>query len=117
MLEGSYIEAWRERWSRRAAERARVAEHARVVAGEIAHLLRQHYGARRVILIGSLARGEFRPDSDIDLVVDGIEPRLFLRAGADAERSAHGFDVDLVPFESAAPAMREQLAREGIPLA
>jgi predicted nucleotidyltransferase len=35
-----------------------------------------------VILTGSLARGDFRQGSDIDLAADGIPPELFFQAGA-----------------------------------
>jgi uncharacterized protein len=32
--------------------------------------LASHYGARRIRVFGSVARGEERPDSDIDFLVD-----------------------------------------------
>jgi len=32
--------------------------------------LSQHYGARRIRVFGSVARGEERPDSDVDFLVD-----------------------------------------------
>jgi hypothetical protein len=52
-----------------------------------------YFKPRRVILFGSLARGDAGPDSDIDLmvVVDDETPpeRLTLRAGYAARRSYH----------------------------
>lgn len=32
--------------------------------------LGEHYGARRIRVFGSVARGEERPDSDVDFLVD-----------------------------------------------
>ncbi len=55
---------------------------------------------RNLFLFGSVARGEARPDSDVDLLVE-FEPdrpstvRFFLDARADFER-AFGRPVDLV---------------------
>ncbi|MDW8352356.1 MAG: nucleotidyltransferase domain-containing protein [Anaerolineae bacterium] len=38
------------------------------------------HGARRIILYGSPARGDFRADSDIDLCVEGLSPDKCFRA-------------------------------------
>lgn len=47
---------------------------------EIADLLRREYRAQRVILFGSVARGEAGPDSDIDLFVTApTEERFYDR--------------------------------------
>ncbi len=37
-------------------------------------------GARKVLLFGSLARGEFRTDSDVDLAVEGLPSEVYFRA-------------------------------------
>jgi predicted nucleotidyltransferase len=69
-----------------------------------------------VVLVGSLARGEFQVGSDIDLAAEGIPDDRFFRAGADLEAAAQGFHVDLVPIESAGPDFLADLAREGVVL-
>jgi len=109
----SYLDAWRKRWAGEARADAEARARAQVAAKQIARLLREKYGARRIVLIGSLARGDFRVGSDIDLVVEGLDSKVFYKAGADAERTAAGHDVDLVPLESASPALLDQMAREG----
>lgn len=38
------------------------------------------YPIRRVILYGSVARGDQRPDSDLDICVDGLSGEHFFRA-------------------------------------
>lgn len=112
----SYIRAWRKRWAEQRRADAEAARDAREVAESLARHLRDEYGARRVILLGSLARGEFRGGSDIDLAAEGIPDEQFFRAGADLEASAGGFHVDLVPIESANSAFLADLARDGIVL-
>jgi len=111
-----YIRAWRERWRRQREADAEAACEARKTAERLARHLREVYGARRVVLAGSLARGEFRVGSDIDLAAEGIPDDRFFRAGADLEAAAGGLHVELVPLESANPDYLADLARDGIVL-
>jgi predicted nucleotidyltransferase len=112
----SYLAAWRERWAQERLADGEAAAAARQVADRLAALLRDRYRARRVILVGSLARGEFRIGSDIDLAAEGIPDDCFFRAGADLDRAAGGIQVDLVPLESATASYLDCVAREGVDL-
>ncbi|HEY3233164.1 MAG TPA: nucleotidyltransferase domain-containing protein [Polyangiaceae bacterium] len=109
-----YLESWRDRWARQAEADARAREHAFGVAERLARLLVDGYGVRRVVLTGSLARGDFAAGSDIDLAVLGLNDADFFRAGAELEREAEGLQVDLVPIESATGVYHEALRKEGI---
>lgn len=42
--------------------------------------LQSEYGVTGIILFGSTARGDQRPDSDIDILVD-MPPKIFLMSG------------------------------------
>jgi predicted nucleotidyltransferase len=99
-----YLEAWR----RRAAEEERAqddrAARARRVAAELARALGERYGARRVLLVGSLRRGTFGPRSDIDLVVEGLSPRTVEQA--NLHLSTEDFEVDVIRLEDAKPHWR-----------
>lgn len=65
------------------------------VAREVAHKLIKDYGAGRVFLIGSLARGvDFLYGSDIDLIVEDTRDFQFLTAVADFY-IYKGFKVDI----------------------
>jgi predicted nucleotidyltransferase len=59
-----------------------------------------YFNPRRVIVFGSVARGEAGPDSDIDLlvVVDDDTPRekVTLKAGYESRKSYHA-PVDVIP--------------------
>ena len=111
-----YVRVWRERWRRQREADAEAAREARKIAERLAEQLRTDYGVRKVVLAGSLARGDFRVGSDIDLAAEGIPDDKFFRAGAELERTAGGLHVDLVPLESANPAYLADLARDGIVL-
>lgn len=51
-----------------------------LLARRCAQFLRSKYKVKRVILIGSLVKGFFHDRSDIDLVVEGLAPELYIKA-------------------------------------
>jgi predicted nucleotidyltransferase len=73
-------------------------------------------GARRVVLFGSLARGEWSPAADVDLAVLGLPPHLFWKAGRVAEEIVADCPVDLIPLEQAGRALLEEIERYGVDL-
>lgn len=76
------------------------------------------HGARRVLLFGSLARGEGREGSDVDLLVEMEEGRTLLDLGGlqQALEELLGLPVDLVTERSLPPRVRRQVLAEAIPL-
>ena len=76
------------------------------------------YGARNVRVFGSVARGEARPDSDIDFLVE-MEPgrSLFDLGGMLYElQELLGVQVDVVTRNGLRARIREQVLGEAIPL-
>ncbi|HLK79864.1 MAG TPA: nucleotidyltransferase family protein [Streptosporangiaceae bacterium] len=69
-------------------------------------------------VFGSVARGEDRPDSDVDLLVD-LPPHMGLlglgRVQADLE-AILGAKVDLVPASNLKPAVRARAERDLVAL-
>ncbi len=110
----SYIEAWQKRLRQERQALDQAARQAREQAQVCAKALVEQYGAERVYLIGSLARGSgFHPRSDIDLVVAGLAPERYFAVLADiADRAIR--EVDLILLESATPAMVKCVANEGV---
>jgi uncharacterized protein len=84
---------------------------------EIIRVAAQH-GARNVRIFGSVARGEARPDSDVDILVDVDPGRSLLDLGAllvDLE-DLLGCDVDVVTEPVLRPRLRQRVIREAVPL-
>jgi len=96
-----------ERRTRSAARRAQ--------ADVLAELLRTRFGVIRVLLFGSLARGDLAGRLDIDLAVTGLAAVDELRALAAVSDEA-GCAVDLVRTEDASPRLAAAIARDGIEL-
>ena len=108
-------------WSRRlhvAEERCKRRVRDAAAAQECAHLLYENYGVSKVYLFGSLNDPErFHDRSDIDLVVDGLPPRLYFKALAELWRLLPpGMQLDLIPFEDADSEIHERVVKEGVPL-
>jgi predicted nucleotidyltransferase len=87
------------------------------IARRAARLLKEEFGATRVVAFGSLAHGAwFGPRSDIDLAVEGIPPQAFWRAWCALDRLDPTVDIDLVAMESAPDRLRDEISRQGVAL-
>lgn len=77
-------------------------------------LLKERFGAGRVILFGSAAgQGVWHGRSDIDLAVEGLAPEQFFAAyAACRDVLPRGLELDLVPLERAYPELRARILRE-----
>jgi len=90
-------------------------EKAWLVAHAAARLLREQFGATRVVAFGSVAHGLwFTPWSDIDLGAWGIPPESFFRAVAAVTDLAQGFELNLVDPERCQPHLRQAIERGGV---
>ncbi len=84
---------------------------------EIRRIASRH-GARNVRVFGSVARGEARPDSDVDFLVEaGAETSPWFPGGLirDLEKLL-GCGVDVVTEKSLHPLLRERVLREAVAL-
>jgi uncharacterized protein len=75
-------------------------DRATLVPPELLDPVVAYFNPRRVIVFGSVARGQAGPDSDIDLlvIVDDDTPaeKVTLRAGYESRKSYH-HPVDVIP--------------------
>ena len=84
---------------------------------EILRIAAQH-GARRVRLFGSVARGEGRPESDVDFLVT-LEPGrslLDLVAINQDLQDLLGCEVDVVTEAAISPYVRDEVLKEAVGL-
>jgi predicted nucleotidyltransferase len=83
----------------------------------VAAVLRARFGARRVILFGSLAHAAwFAPDSDIDVAVEGVPAGQYWEAWRVAEAIIPERPVDLVDMETVGEGLRRAIDRYGFDL-
>jgi predicted nucleotidyltransferase len=76
------------------------------------------HGALNVRVFGPRARGDARPDSDVDLLID-VGPRTssWFPAGLVLElERALGFRVDVVTERALMPGLGDSVLREAVPL-
>ena len=99
---------------RKAEERRRQAWE---VALRAARILREEFGASRVVAFGSLVeKSGFTRWSDIDLGAWGVACDRFYSAVAAVTGLSADFKVDLIDPESCRPTVRQALEREGVVL-
>jgi predicted nucleotidyltransferase len=94
-------------------------DHAWKIAKGVAALLKQRYGATRVVAFGSIVRESgFTPWSDVDLAVWGLTPDDYFDAAGEAMDL--GLDgsvkVEVVDMGKCPSALREAVDGEGVEL-
>lgn len=120
-LTSEQLAGYREGYRRRKAQRAKklAARHARAwqVAHSAAAILKERFGASRVVAFGSVLSPEkFHEHSDVDLAVWGLDERLYLKAVSALLDIDPEIPVDLVEAEFARPAMQAVIEEEGVVL-
>ena len=85
------------------------------LAKKASFLLQQRYGAKRVVVFGSIANTKaFSAWSDIDLAAWGIAPDKFYSAVAAVIGLSPDFKIDLVEPDTCREAMRDSIQKHGI---
>jgi len=89
-------------------------ENALTLARTAAKLLKQKYGAQKVVLIGSLLNADrFTRWSDIDIAVWGIASDKFYQAVAAVTGMSTEIKIDLIDPETCKPALLEAIEKDG----
>lgn len=90
-------------------------EKAWEVAHKAAKILREKFGATRVIVFGSLIYPDwFSPWSDIDISAWGIPVDQFYRAVAVVAGVSQDFEINLLAPESCRKSLKQVIESEGI---
>jgi len=108
----AYAAAWKRRLAQEEARGRELAARAEKVARNAAATLVQRYGATEVWLFGSLARGRFRPGSDIDLAARGLPAREYFRILSEINADQE-FDLDLIDLDACPPWLAEAVRQQG----
>jgi tRNA nucleotidyltransferase (CCA-adding enzyme) len=86
------------------------------VARSVATMLRERHGATEVVLFGSLARDTFAFDSDIDLLVYGLDDAGWDDATLDADALAGDQVVEMLSSQYATGRLALEIERDGVVL-
>lgn len=112
-----YLDHARQREQQRRGELERLRERAWGAARRAAQILRDGFGAKRIILFGSLASPKrFHAGSDVDLAIDGPLDERFFKAVAAVLAATDELDVDVVHLDDCSEALRQLVDWEGIDL-
>ena len=111
------LDAIKKRRAKFSAEISSRRRRAHRAARQAARLLKTEFGAKEVILFGSLARRVgFTRWSDIDLASRGIPSEHYLKAMDTVLYLSPEFKIDLVELETCPPALLRSIEEEGKPL-
>jgi len=80
---------------------------------KLVRILSDDYDAVRVILFGSLAREEFRINSDIDLAVSGMPAENYFKALGHLLLESP-CSCDLVTIEDASDLLKQRIEEDGV---
>ena len=87
------------------------------ISRQIVRLLKEKYGATRVVLFGSLSHDAwFTPRSDIDICAEGIPVDQFSLAESEVQKAGEGFKIDLVEPDECSAELLRVIEKEGIDL-
>jgi uncharacterized protein len=108
-----YIEHWKHRLALQEEQNQALAHQARQTLPQLTQLLTEQFHATQIILFGSLAKGTFHRDSDIDLAVAGLPPEQYFSALAALSRLSPSFQIDLKPLEDLEPQFYQRVIQTG----
>ncbi len=103
------------RWKREQQELSLSYSQKWVLAKKAAELLKRKFGARRVVVFGSMTQKElYHLHSDLDIAVWGLDEKKFHRAVAKLLELDLSQRIDLVRIEEARDSLRSVIEQEGI---
>jgi len=112
-----YRAAARRRWEREQQQLATRERRAWELARRAAALLREQFGATRVVVFGSLVHKEcFTPWSDVDVAAWGVRPADTFRATGAVMDIDPEIEVNLVDVQACASSLLTVIEAEGVTL-
>ena len=111
-VEPKQLEYWRSRRHQQQLKHQQLAQQARQDLQPILQVLIEQFEVSSIILFGSLAKGRFTTESDIDLAVSGIAVDRYWSALAATNRLTQRW-VDLKFLETLEPHFRDRVLATG----
>ncbi|WP_448561031.1 nucleotidyltransferase family protein [Trichothermofontia sp.] len=112
LADEKYLQYWQQAAAAEQQRRQAAAQQAWREVQQIAHRLRQDFGATQIIVFGSLVRDRFTATSDIDIAVAGIAPDRYFEAVAAVNDLSDRW-VDLKPLEDLESHFKQRVLETG----
>lgn len=112
MLTDNYTNYWKNKRNQQKQKLAEEMQKARQTLEEIKNILIKEFKVTKIILFGSLVKGNFHQESDIDLAVSGINKNDYFRAFARVNNISNR-PVDLKPLEDLEPYFLQKILKYG----
>jgi predicted nucleotidyltransferase len=88
-----------------------------ILVRESANMLKTRFGAKRVILFGSMSQPLFfRLDSDIDIAIEGIAVEDYWEAWREVEKIIEDKSIDFIDIADAKDSVKKAIQRYGVEL-
>ena len=111
-LDPKHLAYWQNRRREQQIHHRQLAEKARSSLDKIAEVLIEEFNANKIVLFGSLVKGDFGEGSDIDLAVAGTRRYDYFTALA-AVNELTEFWIDLKPIEDLEPSFLDKVLTTG----
>lgn len=109
----SYRRSLKRRQQIKRPSNARI-QKAYEVAYRAASILKDQFGVKKVVLFGSVVYPHlFHTHSDIDLAVWDLTGREYFQAIGVLQSLDPDFEIDLISFDKALPALQDVIRRDG----
>ena len=113
MVEQRFIDYGRERQQQQIAQVEMLKQQAWQDVNQVVSILREKFGATRILVYGSLLTDRFSVDSDIDIAVEGVPATQFFEALATVNQGCDRW-IDLKPIESLESYFWQRIQSQGI---
>jgi predicted nucleotidyltransferase len=107
-----YIDYWQRCQVKQKLQEQQLVKQARKSLSEVIKILVEEFNVTKIILFGSLVKGGFSPESDIDLAVEGIPSSKYFQALGTINLSSDRW-IDLKPLESLEPYFLKRVLETG----
>lgn len=106
------IAYWQRRRVEQELQNQQLAKQARQDLEKVIAILIDDFKVKKIILFGSLAKGNFSQESDIDLAVEGVSPSDYFHVLAQVNSMSDRW-IDLKPLESLEPHFLQRVLQTG----
>lgn len=107
-----YLTYWLNRQEQQKRYNQQLAQQARQDLQKVVDLLLDEYNVTQIILFGSLCKGTFNQESDIDLAVAGIPAPEYFHVLAQVNSISQRW-IDLKPLEELEPHFKKRVLQTG----